>query len=101
MTGSSLSTLADLVNGKHPFSARLKAAKRPLIIVGAHALDSPDTLALSSKLAASISSAPDWKVHSCTHIFISYHTILDGWVIVSAHLINAYYEYVCALFPIS
>ena len=61
-TGTSASVLADLASGKHPFAAKFKAAKRPMIVIGSHSMKSKDTAALCATLAASVSAAPDWKV---------------------------------------
>lgn len=40
--GNSTKTLEDILAGSHPFSARLEAAARPMLVVGAHALQRAD-----------------------------------------------------------
>ena len=62
--GAGPETLADLASGQHSFGEALKAASRPLIIVGTGALARPDgaaILAAASKLAKDIGAVtPEW-----------------------------------------
>lgn len=76
--GASLSVLSDVAAGKHPFAAKLKAAKRPLIVIGSHAMKNKDTVALCQTLAASTSAAPDWKVLNVLHSAASQVGALDA-----------------------
>jgi NADH dehydrogenase (ubiquinone) Fe-S protein 1 len=48
--GNSTKTLEDLLAGSHPFSSRLQQAARPMIIVGAHALQRADGLGVYAVL---------------------------------------------------
>ena len=57
--GDDTNVIKDIVNGKHPFAAKLKAAKNPLIIVGANMLERKDG---SSTIAALHSFAASLKV---------------------------------------
>ena len=57
--GDTVSTLDDLINGKHEYSSKLMSAKRPMIVVGSEALQREDgsaiqrlTQELSAKLKA-------------------------------------------------
>ncbi|RZK97945.1 MAG: NADH-quinone oxidoreductase subunit G, partial [Methylobacterium sp.] len=63
--GAGPETLADLASGQHSFAEALKAASRPLIIVGTGALARPDgaaILAAAAKLARDIGAVtPDWS----------------------------------------
>ncbi|XP_059618641.1 NADH-ubiquinone oxidoreductase 75 kDa subunit, mitochondrial [Phlebotomus argentipes] len=64
--GSDANTLSQIVGGSHAFSARLKAAKRPLIIVGADQLTRKDGKAVLASLQGFASQLQagkeDWKV---------------------------------------
>ena len=40
--GDTVSTLDDLINGKHEYSSKLMSAKRPMIVVGSEALQRED-----------------------------------------------------------
>ena len=44
--GDSAAILADIVAGKHPFAETLKAAKKPMLILGMGALTRPDGVAI-------------------------------------------------------
>jgi hypothetical protein len=68
--GASLSTLSEIVSGKHAFAAKLKAAKRPMIVIGSHAMKSKDTVALCQTLAASTAAGSDWKVSLLSGPFV-------------------------------
>lgn len=64
--GDDPQVLADIAAGRHGFAEKLKAAKRPLIIVGANALarkDGAQILAAGKAIAEKLKpSEPDWKV---------------------------------------
>ena len=69
--GMSASTIVALASGKHPFRAKLDAAERPLIIVGASLLRRPDRDALMKHLhtlsdAAGV-VAGDWNGFNVLH----------------------------------
>jgi NADH-quinone oxidoreductase subunit G len=63
--GAGPETLADLVSGRHSFAEALKAASRPLVIVGTGALARPDgaaILAAAAALARDIGAVtPEWS----------------------------------------
>ena len=69
--GDSPQTISDLAGGKHEFSQKLRAAKRPMIIVGSEALQRNDGDAVYSaahKLALSLENTDkDWKVFNVLH----------------------------------
>lgn len=78
--GASTSTLADLASGKHAFSKTLKAAKKPVVIVGSGALQRPDAAAifnLVNKLTATVSPAPGWQVLNVLHRHAGQAAALD------------------------
>jgi NADH-quinone oxidoreductase subunit G len=54
--GAGPETLADVAAGRHPFANTLKAAKQPMILIGAGALARPDGAAVAS-LAAQAATA--------------------------------------------
>lgn len=57
--GDTTQVLNQLVDGSHPFSKTLAAAKKPLIVLGAQQLSRPDgaaVLAQAQKLAQALSS---------------------------------------------
>lgn len=69
--GDSPSAVKELLNGSHPFSARLKAAKKPMIVLGSQQLERTDGAALlsqvqqlSQKLAsgAKAEDGSNWRV---------------------------------------
>lgn len=64
--GSDASLVRDIASGNHPFAKKLKAAKKPLIIVGANQLARKDGAAFVTALhvfANSLQPAdPNWKV---------------------------------------
>lgn len=96
--GESSAALLDLANGKHPFAAKLKAAKKPLVIVGSSALQRADgaaVMAQVNKVAASASSAtPDWKVLNVLHRAASQVAALDiGYKSVPESLTNKKFVY--------
>lgn len=63
--GSDPQILADIAAGRHPFFSRLKAAKRPLVIVGANVLERNDGaafLAAAKQLCAKLTPEdPEWR----------------------------------------
>lgn len=91
--GDTVSTLDDLINGKHKYSSKLMSAKRPMIVVGSEALQREDgsaiqrlTQELSAKLKAK-SDDPTWKIFNVLHkVSVSHnHTwdiILDAQYII-------------------
>ncbi|XP_044740304.1 NADH-ubiquinone oxidoreductase 75 kDa subunit, mitochondrial [Chrysoperla carnea] len=62
--GDSPNILAELQSGTHPFAAKLKAAKKPLIILGSEQLNRPDggSILAHTLLIANQLNQPDWKV---------------------------------------
>ncbi|EEC03949.1 NADH-ubiquinone oxidoreductase 75 kDa subunit, mitochondrial [Ixodes scapularis] len=79
--GDSASTLEQLAQGKHPLSAALAAAKRPMVVVGSVALQRPDgaaLLGLAQALAAQArGSDQGWKVLNVLHRVASQVAALD------------------------
>jgi len=69
--GAGPDTLQEIVDGKHPFADKLKAAERPVIIVGQGALTRPDgaaVLALAAKAAQSFGAvAEGWNGFAVLH----------------------------------
>ncbi|MEM8986858.1 MAG: NADH-quinone oxidoreductase subunit NuoG [Pseudomonadota bacterium] len=74
--GAGARTLRDVAEGAHPFFSVLKAAKRPMVILGMGALARPDgaaVLAEAAKLAAlgfvkpSAGDAPGWNGFNILH----------------------------------
>jgi NADH-quinone oxidoreductase subunit G len=69
--GAGPDTLAALVEGRHPFTEKLKAAKKPMLILGQGALRRPDgaaVLALARKLAESANMVrEDWNGFNMLH----------------------------------
>ncbi|XP_072393947.1 NADH-ubiquinone oxidoreductase 75 kDa subunit, mitochondrial [Diabrotica undecimpunctata] len=70
-----------IVSGQHPFSKKLQAAKRPLIIIGSETLERKDggaILSAAQTLAASTASGnKDWKVLNVLHKVASQVAALD------------------------
>jgi NADH-quinone oxidoreductase subunit G len=69
--GAGPETLAELAAGRHPFADTLKAAKAPVILLGAGALARPDGAAVAA-LAAQAAGAlgvvkPDWNGFAVLH----------------------------------
>jgi len=82
--GDSTEVLEQLANGTHPYCERLKAAKRPCVIVGSEALQRGDNSALlrssqqiASSLRASSGCEGDWKVLNVLHRVASQVAALD------------------------
>ena len=71
MLGAGPETLAAIADGSHPFAATLKAAKRPLVIVGQGALARPDgeaVLSLAAKAAMAVGAVNEgWNGFSVLH----------------------------------
>ena len=69
--GNSPKILSALLDGSHDFAARLKAAKKPMIILGQAALARPDGAAVHAaawKLAAEVGAlTPDWHGFNVLH----------------------------------
>ncbi len=70
--GAGPDTLADIANGKHPFADVLKAATKPMVIVGQGAFARPDGLAMLSLaarilLAASAGKDASWNGFDVLH----------------------------------
>ncbi|MGH6881200.1 NADH-quinone oxidoreductase subunit NuoG [Hypericibacter sp.] len=69
--GAGADTLAAIVEGRHPFAERLKAAKKPMLILGQGALtraDGPAILALARQLAESSNMVrEDWNGFNMLH----------------------------------
>lgn len=79
--GHSSNVINDIVSGRHPFAQKLKAAKRPLIIVGANALARKDGKGFLTSLhtfANSLHPADkNWKVWNVLHTNASQVAALD------------------------
>lgn len=82
--GDTTQVLNQLVDGSHPFSKTLAAAKKPMIVLGAQQLTRPDgaaILAQVQKLAQAVSSktkvGSDWKVLNILHQVASQVGALD------------------------
>lgn len=71
--GEDPNLLQSLVNGSNPFAAKLRKAKKPLIIVGADTLKRPDGAAILSAIQSIASGAQasvdnkNWKVLNILH----------------------------------
>lgn len=70
--GAGPDTLADIASGKHPFAEVLKAAAKPMVIVGQGAFARPDGLAVLSLaarilLAASAGKDASWNGFNVLH----------------------------------
>jgi NADH dehydrogenase (ubiquinone) Fe-S protein 1 len=78
--GDDPDVIAQIASGSHPVAAKLKAAKKPLIILGAGILERPDGAAILSavqNLASSTSASEDWKVLNVLHKVASQVAALD------------------------
>lgn len=90
--GSDPQILADIASGRHPFFGKLKAAKRPLVIVGADVLarkDGSQFLAAAKTLAGKLTPEnPEWKAFNVLQttagqtaaLDIGYHPGVDAAV---------------------
>jgi len=69
--GTGPQALADLLAGRHPFAATLKAAKKPMVILGQGAIARPDgaaVLAAAWALAREVNALrPDWHGFNMLH----------------------------------
>jgi NADH-quinone oxidoreductase subunit G len=75
-------TLADVADGKHPFVARLKDAKAPMVIVGAGAIarhDGRAVLATAARIAVAAMEGKDaaWNAFNVLHVAASRVAGLD------------------------
>jgi NADH dehydrogenase/NADH:ubiquinone oxidoreductase subunit G len=61
--GTSLSTLAKVAEGRHPFSKCLAQAKKPVIIIGGHLLESPDNQVAMNLLSYINKGVPGLQSH--------------------------------------
>lgn len=78
--GNKASDLTALSSGSHAFSQALKAAKRPMIIVGASALQRKDAdhiFAKAVELASSLKAEEGWKVLNVLHTAASQVGAMD------------------------
>merc|ERR1712198_441756 len=82
--GDSTEVLQQLADGTHPFSARLAAAKAPVVIVGSEALQREDggavmrlTQQIADKVRTSSGCEPDWAVLNVLHRVASQVAALD------------------------
>jgi NADH-quinone oxidoreductase subunit G len=79
--GAGPETLADVAGGKHPFSAALRQAERPLVLVGAGAFARPDGAAIASlaaRTALAVGAVKDgWNGYSVLHTAASRVGALD------------------------
>lgn len=85
--GSKADAIQKLIDGSHPFSKTLRAAKRPMIIVGSSALQSgagaggaaSDVLNSVRQLVATLRPkvGPDWKIINVLHRVASQVAALD------------------------
>nr|CAI5827532.1 unnamed protein product [Callosobruchus analis] len=78
--GDNPNLLQQIAGGQHAFSKKIKAAKKPLVIVGAESLERPDGAAILSaaqSIAAQASSGKDWKVLNVLHKVASQVAALD------------------------
>jgi NADH-quinone oxidoreductase subunit G len=80
--GSGTQTLAEVLDGRHSFAAILKAAQRPLVVVGAAAAARPDGLAVLSiaariALGAAAGKEAGWNPFNVLHCAASRVAGLD------------------------
>jgi NADH-quinone oxidoreductase subunit G len=91
--GAGTESLGDLAAGKHSFAEVLKAAKNPLVLVGAGALarqDGAAVLALAAKLAADVGAIKDgWNGFGVLHETASRVGALDIGFAAGAGGLNA------------
>ncbi|KAI9366025.1 hypothetical protein DFJ73DRAFT_637600 [Zopfochytrium polystomum] len=76
------SAINKLIDGSHPFFKTLSQAKRPLVLVGSHILERPDSAsifgalsALNSKLKAT--AEPGWKIYNLLQRAASWTGAMD------------------------
>jgi len=78
--GDDANTVSSLLDGSHPFAARLAEAKKPMIVVGSSLLARPDGGAIFMKvqqLAQKVRQSPDWRVLNVLHRVASQVAALD------------------------
>merc|ERR1719347_2410316 len=82
--GDSTEVLQQLADGSHPYSARLAAAKAPVVIVGSEALQRADggavmrlTQQIADKVRTSSGCASEWAVLNVLHRVASQVAALD------------------------
>ncbi|XP_068231697.1 NADH-ubiquinone oxidoreductase 75 kDa subunit, mitochondrial-like [Palaemon carinicauda] len=82
--GDDTSIIQGLLDGSHPFAARLSSAKRPIIVVGSALLSRPDgatiyakLLELSQKIRLVCEGGSDWRVLNVLHRVASQVAALD------------------------
>lgn len=79
--GEDPNIIQELADGSHPFSAKLKSAKKPLIIIGADTLKRCDGAAILSAVQSLAAQAcvedEDWKVLNVLHKVASQVAALD------------------------
>ncbi|CAL4088981.1 unnamed protein product, partial [Meganyctiphanes norvegica] len=78
--GDDPNTVSSLLDGSHPFAARLAEAQKPMIVVGSSLLSRPDGGALYAQvqqLAQKVRQSPDWRVLNVLHRVASQVAALD------------------------
>lgn len=78
--GDDPSLISKIATGSHPFAAKLKSAKKPLIIIGSDTLarcDGAAILTACQELAAKTGASEDWKVLNILHKVASQVAALD------------------------
>lgn len=72
--------LQDIVDGKHPFSKKFSAARRPMVVVGSVALQRPDGAAIhrmANGIASTANAEDDgWKVMNVLHRVCMYPGVI-------------------------
>lgn len=95
--GDDTSIIQGLLDGSHPFAARLASAKRPVIVVGSALLSRPDggaiyakLLELSQKIRLGCEGGSDWRVLNVLHRVASQVAALDlGYIPGVANIRNS------------
>lgn len=95
--GDDTSIIQGLLDGSHPFAARLSSAKRPIIVVGSALLSRPDggaiyakLLELSQKIRLGCEGGSDWRVLNVLHRVASQVAALDlGYIPGVANIRNS------------
>ncbi|KAJ3213341.1 NADH dehydrogenase (ubiquinone) 78K chain precursor, 5-prime end [Dinochytrium kinnereticum] len=80
--GTEAMTIESIANGSHPFYAKLKQAKRPLILAGSSILEREDSRAILSaisKISQNLrkTSEPGWNSYNLLHRAASWTAALD------------------------
>lgn len=68
--GSDSAVIGQLLDGSHPFSQRLSAAKRPMIVVGSTVYAQPDLLAQVVQLAQKVPYYNSYSFFFITDVFL-------------------------------